>query len=102
MKYVFLPLLAIVTSIVAYLLAVRLWKRRSRDFRPAVARALEILGLVAVFFVANLAVGLLLVLLVRSTSGYFISAYILNDGTLVILSVVQGIVAGCWRRAGNS
>ena len=102
MSYVFLPLLAVLTSIGAYVLAVRVWTWRSRGLRPALRRALEMIGVASVFLAANFALGLLIVLAVRGVSGRFISAYVLNDTTLVVMSALQGMVWSFWRDAENS
>jgi hypothetical protein len=96
-SYAFLPLLAVLTSAAAYMLAGRAGKRRSRALRSALGRTLEVVGLAMVFLVANLAAGLLLVLLVRGVSGRFVSAYVLNDDTLLILSTLQGLIWSFWR-----
>lgn len=102
MSYVFLPLLAVLTSIGAYILAVRVWTWRSRALWPALRRALEVIGAASIFLAVNFAVGLLIVLVVRSMSGRFISAYVLNDTTLVVMSVLQGMVWSFWRDAEDS
>jgi hypothetical protein len=100
-SYAFLPLLAVLTSAAAYMLAGRAGKRRSGALRPALGRTLEVVGLAVVFLVANLAAGLLLVLLVRGVSGRFVSAYVLNDDTLLILSTLQGLIWSFWRHADD-
>jgi hypothetical protein len=58
----------------------------------------EILGLATLFLVANVALGLALVLALRQWSSAFVSAYPLQDVTLAILSLLQGLVFGLWRR----
>jgi hypothetical protein len=101
-SYAFLPLLAVLTSAAAYMLAGRAGKRRSGALRPALGRTLEVVGLAVVFLVANLAAGLLIVLLVRGVSGRFVSAYVLNDDTLLILSTLQGLIWSFWRHGEDS
>lgn len=102
MNYAFLPLLAVLTSVAAYVIAARGWNRRPRALRPALRRALEVIGLASVFLAANFAVGLLIVLLVRGVSGRFISAYVLNDTTLVVMSTLQGMLWSFWGHAEDS
>ena len=102
MNYAFLPLLAVLTSVAAYVIAVRVWNRKPRALRPALRRALEVIGLASVFLAANFAVGLLIVLLVRGVSGRFISAYVLNDTTLVVMSTLQGMLWSFWEHAEDS
>jgi hypothetical protein len=101
-SYAFLPLLAVLTSAAAYVLLVRAGKRPARALRSALGRTLEVVGVSSVFLVANLAVGLLIVLLVRGASGWFISAYVLNDATLPILSALQGLIWSFWRHGEDS
>lgn len=71
----------------------------ARCWRPAVRGALGLLGASAAFFVVNLALGVALVLAVRTLTPYFLSAYVLNDLALLGLSVVQGLVFGLWYAA---
>jgi len=101
-NYAFLPLLAVLTSVAAYVIAVRVWNRKPRALRPALRRALEVIGRASVFLAANFAVGLLIVLLVRAVSGRFISAYVLNDTTLVVMSTLQGMLWSFWGHAEDS
>jgi hypothetical protein len=101
-NYAFLPLLAALTSVAAYVIAVRVWNRKPRGLRPALRQALEVIGLASVFLTANFAVGLLIVLLVRGVSGRFISAYLLNDTTLVVMSTLQGMLWSFWVHAEDS
>jgi hypothetical protein len=61
-----------------------------------------VIGLASVFLAANFAVGLLIVLLVRGVSGRFISAYVLNDTTLVVMSTLQGMLWSFWGHAEDS
>jgi hypothetical protein len=101
-NYAFLPLLAILTSVAAYVIAGRVGNRGPGALWAALGRALEVIGLASVFLVANFAVGLLVVLLMRGVSGRFISAYVLNDSSLVMMSTLQGMVWSFWRHAEDS
>jgi hypothetical protein len=99
MEGVFLPLLVAVTSVTAYVIGVHALGLPRRGLGRAVGRMLELAGLTVVFLVANLAIGLAVVLATRALSMRFISVYILNDVSLVALSALQGIVFGWWRRS---
>jgi hypothetical protein len=44
----------------------------------------------------------LIVLVVRGVSGRFVSAYVLNDDTLLILSTLQGLIWSFWRHTDDS
>jgi len=98
MEGVFLPLLVALTSVAAYLIGVHLLGLSRRGLARAVGRTLELAGLTVVFLVANLAIGLAVVLATRALSMRFVSVYILNDVSLVVLSALQGIIFGWWRR----
>jgi hypothetical protein len=60
--------------------------------------ALELFGMSAFFLAGNLLLGLMIVLATRSVSPHFVSIYVLNDLSLVALSILQGAVFFCWRR----
>jgi hypothetical protein len=58
---------------------------------------LELGGLTVVFLVANLALGVAVVLSMRALSLPFVSIYVLDDASLVVLSALQGAIFGWWR-----
>jgi hypothetical protein len=90
---VFVLLIAAVTSAVALALLGR--RRPAASLRRAGVRALECLGLAVAFFVADLVVGVLMILAVRAT-GRFASIYGLSDPTLLVLALLQAIVVHHW------
>lgn len=97
-------LLALVAASSAAALAV--CARRGRPlapsaFRTAAGRALECLGLTAVFFVANLALGSFVAGLVRTVTPAFVSLYLSTDVSLLVLSGVQALVFQHWRSASR-
>jgi len=97
MSSLLLLLLPVVTSVAAILIA-----RRAGFGHCGLADAgrlvLELAGISTLFLVANLAVGVAIVLAVRLLSSFFVSIYALNDLSLVALSLLQGAVFFCWRR----
>lgn len=95
-----LTLLALVavTSAVAYLVGARVLGAPRRDLRAALGPALECVGLAFVFLGANLALGAAAILAVRAASGHFLSVYLVYDGTVVLLSGLQGLVFWIWWR----
>ena len=97
MPGLFLLGLAVLTSALAYVLVVRAFGWSPRVLRGAALQALELLGMSAVFLALNLAVGLFVVLATRTLTPAFISVYLLNDNTLLALSLLQGLVFGAWR-----
>ena len=93
----FLIGLAAVTSIAVYALAIGWRGLPARRLGPAVLLVLQMVGTSTLFLLANLAVGLACVLAVRGTTGRFVSVYVLNDVTLLVLSALQGACFECWR-----
>jgi len=97
MRSFILVLIAGLTSLAAYLAATRFTGRPRADLKGAMKETLECLGLVVIFFLANFAVGVTLILGLRALTGWFISVYIVNDATLAILSFLQALVFHRWR-----
>ena len=98
MDQVFVLLVAGATSAGGFLLGVWGLSIPRVRLRWGVLRALELAGMSAVFLVVNLVVGICVILTVRTFTSHFLSAYLLNDVSLVVLSAIQGIVFECWRR----
>ena len=99
MGHVFLLLLVGTTSAVALLVGTRGLRLPRARLGVGFWLALELLGVSVLFLVVNLVVGLTVILAVRAVTPQFLSAYLLNDVGLMVLSVVQGIVFECWRRS---
>jgi len=67
--------------------------------RVSLLAFLECIGMFVMFLVANVVVGMLLVLILRTFTGRFVSIYVLGDLLLVIFSAVQAFVFHYrWRR----
>jgi hypothetical protein len=93
----FLVVAVAVTSLGGYLIGMR-WCRRSRaDLRAALGRLLECVAAMAVFAALNLLVGAVVILAIRTFTGYFLSLYLLNDVVWLIASLLQGIAWTLWR-----
>ena len=94
-----LTLLLIVglTSLGAWFAAARFAGLRRADLPGALMETLECLGLVVIFFLANVAVGTALILGFRALTGRFVSVYIVHDATLAILSLLQALLWHRWR-----
>ncbi|SRR6266446_6017283 len=86
------------TSLGAYLLATRRLGLTPSSLRIATLRMTEILGTALLFFMVNLAVGVTTVLALRATTGWFLSVYLLNDLSLLVLSGLQALLFDSWRR----
>src|SRR5262245_50143842 len=89
-------LLVASTSLVAYLFGGRRLGLRAKHLRAAGPRVLEGLGVAVIFFAANLAIAIVGVLATRALTGWFVSAYLFNDVTIGILSLVQGLTFHWW------
>jgi hypothetical protein len=75
--------------------------RRGRPLAPsairaAAARALECVGLTAVFFAANLGLGAVVSFLIRAATPLFVSLYLSTDVSLLVLSALQALVFQHW------
>jgi hypothetical protein len=97
MESVYILIVAGLTSVGAYILGItRLRLSRSRLWE-ALGKTCECVGLTLVFFLLNLAVGMLAILAMRSLSGRFVSLYIASDVLLLVLSLLQALAFQAWR-----
>jgi len=88
----------LVTSAAAYALGTRALRRSPRHLLAAVGATLELIGVSTLFFVVNVAVGTLAIGAVRGLTSTFVSIYHLSDISLLVLSLVQGLLFGAWRK----
>ncbi len=88
------------TSAAAYVTGTRVFGRSPGDLRSVLIALTETVGLVAAFLGLNLALGFVLVRAVWGLTGYFISVYVLEDSTLVLLSALQGFALRWWLDRG--
>lgn len=100
-EQVFLFALVLVTSVAACVLGIAGLGLRPARLWAAARFALQLVGMSALFFLGNLAIGLVCVLAVRGATGTFVSVYLLNDLTLGVLSAVQGVCFECWRTGAD-
>lgn len=99
MSSALLLLLAVATSLVAVLIAPGRGGRQA--LRDAARHTLELVGIAALFLVGNLTLGVVIVLAIRSVLPLFVSIYVLDDVSLVALSLLQGTVFFFWRRGSS-
>ncbi len=85
------------TSVVGYVLARRHGRLRPSELRGAILDVVDYIGLTVVFVICNFALGLALLLGYRALTGRFVSVYVLNDATIVIVSFLQALVIRRWR-----
>lgn len=91
MASLFILTLCVMTSFMAYALRARRSRSSWQALRRAAGEALEDVGALLLFYLANLAVGLALSLVARA-AGFFISLYLLTDPAVLMLSVLQALV----------
>lgn len=96
METAFILVVAGLSTLVAGLVG-RRGSRRSLG--SAVGKTLESVGLMVAFLLGNLAVGFVLALVARVAGGGFVSLYVNDDVSIVILSVLQALVFQWWREA---
>jgi hypothetical protein len=86
-----------VTTVGAYIVGRRGYGFSRRQLMRAVAVVLDGIGISLIFFIINLLVGAILIIVLRQLMGKFVSIYILQDISLLILSFIQGLVFQKWR-----
>jgi hypothetical protein len=91
-------ILVSLTSVGALVVGTRVLRLRRRDLSAAIGSTLECVGMMLVFFAANLTLGLLAILVGRSLTGAFVSSYSMSDVALLVVSFVQGLVFYCWHQ----
>jgi hypothetical protein len=92
MDKLYVPLLVLMTSAFGYLLARRRWGTQSQHLRQAVRTTLELIGCWVLVYGVNLLFGLVLILLIRRFTGFFISVYVLGGLMPVLFTVLQALV----------
>lgn len=85
------------SSGVAYLIGVNAPGRSPAALRAAMGKMLECLGTTVVFFGINLAAGMVIALMGRLVTRHFVSVYLANDISLLILSFLQALTLQWWR-----
>jgi hypothetical protein len=86
-----------VTSVAACLASVKWLGLSGHGLQAALARTLEMIGTAAVFFAVNLTLGVTAILAVRSLTNVFVSVYLIDDVSLLLLSALQGVIFATWR-----
>jgi hypothetical protein len=90
-------LTVVLTSLVAYLLAVKRLGRRPSDLPRALARIADSVGAGVIFALVNLVAAGGLVLGLRALTGRVVSLYPLDDGVWLVVSMLQGWIWRQWR-----
>lgn len=97
MQQVFILALIGLTSLGAYVVGAKALKLSGSGIRMAISKMLECLGMTLVFLGVNIAVGVIVILAARVATGESVSLYLATDGTLLALSLIQGLAFQWWR-----
>ena len=97
MEEPFVLVLVALTSAAAYLVGAKGWGLSRSGLRPAVGRMLEYVGVTLLFFVVNLAIGVIGILVVRVLTRHVLSLYLADNVALLVVSLLQGLVFQSWR-----
>jgi len=89
--------LTALTSVGGYLYGREVLRLSNRELATAWKTTFECVWFILVFFVLNLLVAFAGILASRVAFGRFVSIYNANDITLLILSLLQGILFHLWR-----
>jgi hypothetical protein len=88
----------IVTSLVAYAAATKYHPGSARPISEAVRVLFDWAGVFVLFFCGNLALGLVVIFLLRGITRRFFALYGLENFLLLILSAAQAFVFQMWWR----
>jgi hypothetical protein len=102
MEALFIVALVAVTSLAAYRVGTRRLALAGSTLRLAALRVVEGFGLTLLFLAANLGLGMAVVLGGRALTGWFVSIYLLDDGTWVTFSLLQALAFQWWRASSPS
>ena len=94
MSLLLLGSLFMLSSIVAGTLALR--HTRLGDLRHAATHALEFVGLWATCLMVNVGLGCVFILSLRAFTRAFVSIYVLDDLSIVLVSAFQAFVLHGW------
>jgi hypothetical protein len=98
MTEVFVLLLVTITTAIAYWATRRTHSARIPSVRAAIRALVDFVGASAIFFIFNVAVGVTVILLIRTFTQLFIPLYGLASLVLAVLSAAQGFVFHQWWR----
>ena len=101
MEQPFVPALVVLTSVGAYVFGIKRLGWSGMGIRSALSRMLECVGMILVFFLVNLAAGVMAILAVRLLTRGFVPLYLIGDETLLVLSLLQGLAFYLWRESSR-
>ncbi len=84
--------LIVATCVLFYVVAQRRLRLQRGDLIQAVYRALEFIGCWVLVYIGNVVLGILLIMLIRRLTGFFISLYILDGLIMSLFTAFQALV----------
>jgi hypothetical protein len=97
MDYTFILIMTGLTSVGAYIIGVKWLRLSCSGLWLALGKTCEAMGLMLVFFLLNLIVGVGVVFAGRFFMGTFVSLYHMSEVTLLALSLLQALTFQAWR-----
>jgi hypothetical protein len=99
MDTLFAVFLVMLTSFVAYQIARPAVWPSAKSITEAVAAFFDWVGIFVITLCTNLALGVVIILMIRGLTPRFVGLYELENFVLVVLSAVQAyVVLRCWKR----
>lgn len=89
----------LLTSIAGYLFGTLVLRLPRPRFVVIAQSTLEWLGLAATFLIFNVLFGVVIGVLVRTVTPWFLSLYVMSDIVVVPVSLAQALAFFCWRRS---
>ncbi len=69
---------------------------------PVLSSVLEVLGVSVIFLAANVLLGALAAIAVRTLTSHFVGLYLFSDAVLLLLSLLQGLAFWSWRERAKA
>lgn len=91
-----------VTSLAGYWLGRKALGFDRVSLASVLGSALECLGAGVIFLVANVLLGTLAAIAVRSMTSHFVGLYVFSDAILLPLSLLQGLAFWSWRQRAKA
>ena len=98
LEHLILIVAVMVTTFGAYAMSRVRRLPAQRSLSQVVAEVMECVGLSVTFLAVNVALGVTVILIIRTLSPIFVSLYAMDDLTVVALSAFQGIGFRFWLR----
>jgi hypothetical protein len=97
MAHAFILIIVGLTSLGTYIVGIKRLRLSASGLWVALGEAFACVGLTVIFFLLNLAIGMLAILAARFFSGGFVSLYTASDLTMLVLSGLQALAFQAWR-----